>query len=102
MINVNIKLDEKSLLFKKLKKVNALNAGNYISIKLNNRPSIGEVICLHNLSISKESNINLHNYLLKKLPLLLRIVDLQISVYFIDKEYLEVINLQCKQETLKN
>lgn len=103
MISVNIKLDKRTPLFKKLKKENVLNVLDCISIKLENKPSIGEVICLHTYSVSEKENEALYNYLNKRsIPLMLRITDLCTSVYFIKEGHFEIIELKCDYENYKN
>lgn len=105
MISVNIILDKRTPLFKKLKKENVLNVLDGISIKLENKPSIGEAICLHAYSVSEEENKTLYDYLNKRnIPLILRITDLCTSVYFFksEKEYFEVLQMKCDYENYKN
>ena len=103
MISINIKLDKRTPLFKKLKKENVLNILDCISIKLENKPSIGEAICLHRYSVCEKENKNLYDYLNKRsTPLMLRITDLCTSVYFIKKGYFEILELKCDYENYKN
>jgi hypothetical protein len=96
-------LDEKSSLFKNLKKREVLNYHNRLFVNLKHKPNIGEVISLHDRSVCKEKNPNLYQYLNnRKIFLCLRITDLCQSTYILNEKGFSILQLKCTQENHKN
>jgi hypothetical protein len=103
MIHTYIQLDEKSSLFKNLKKRGVLDCSDRLFIKLEHKPCIGEVICLHQWSVNKEQNLNLYEYLNnRKTPLYFKIMDLCHTPYFLGKSLFNTLSLKCAQGDYKN